>query len=58
MHPDPYIKLYSYTMFIALLCIIASRRAGIRIGLFQVAWVLLADMFGLYLISLLILYSR
>lgn len=54
MHPDPYIKLYSYTMLIALLCIIAARRAGIRIWIFQAAWVLLADMFGLYLICLIL----
>lgn len=58
MHPDPYIKLYSYTMFIALLCIMAARKLGIRIWLFQAAWVLLADIFGLYLIFLLFLYHK
>ena len=56
MHTDPYIKLYSYTMIIALLLMVAARKMGSCVWLFQAVWVLLADMFGLYLICLLIFY--
>ncbi len=58
MHPDPYIKLYSYSMLIMLLCIIVDRKLGIRVWLFQLAWILLTGMFGLYLMCLLIIYHN